>query len=493
MKEQARAKKEEEKLSRKQSRKGSRLSRFGSISRSTDKPAASSSHESSHVADAPPVLAPVATTAPINLPGQSGESLHGDDGMHHMSGAVRTSTTDTERATRESLRSARGEEVAAVRMPTNPTDEKVAREANADMRNEIPVSATEFDPHFLPENQPQVTPFVSAKQDPIDKADVVAPATVDPQTLQKPLTVDITPAQNTTAYAAVPAATPPAQVLTKKNIDQNMGHTAGNNESTSPVNPTSPADESPKEKRGVKGWLRKAFRRGSSADEHKAAAASKSVKRNSKISKEDPKGKGREISSPSAINPTTGKPNETSTIGLDEGNLTQKEATQPGVGTSSRPTTSGATSGPLDSHPDVHAVDRRIYDASPGDQSEAAIAYERDQEGARNNEEVDISDIDEELQTKAYENNDQDASTVSMLSEGSMERKRKQELEEEGKAAKAASRRNSQLPKVESEAEMERAAEREEARDGMGEVSPPKFPVDRAQSPARGTRFREDV
>ena len=145
MKEQARARKEEEKLSRKQSRKGSHLSRFGSISRSTYKPAASSSPESSHVADAPPVLAPVAATAPINLPGESRESLHGGDGMHHMSGAVRTSTTDTERATRESLRSAHGEEVAALRMPTNPNEEKVAREANADMRNEIPVSATEFD------------------------------------------------------------------------------------------------------------------------------------------------------------------------------------------------------------------------------------------------------------------------------------------------------------------------------------------------------------
>ena len=414
--------------------------------------------------------------------------------MHHMSGAVRTSTTDTERATRESLRSVHGDEVAAVRMPTNSNDKKVALEANADMRNEVPVSATEFDPHFLPENQPQVTPFVSAKQDPIDKADVVAPATVDPERLQKPLTVDITPVHNTTAYADVPAATPPAQVLTKENIDQKVGHTAGNNKSTPPISPTSPADGSPKEKRGVKGWFKKAFRRGSSADEDKAAAASKSGKRSSKISKEDPKGKGREISSPSAINPAPGKPNETSTIGLGGGNLTQKEATQPGVGTSSRPTTSGATSGPLDSHPDVHAVDRTIYDASPpGDQREAAIAYERDQEGARNNEEVDISDIDEELQTKSYENNEQDASTVSMMSEGSMERKRKQELEEEAKAAKAASRRNSLLPKVESETEMERAAEREEARDGMGEVSPPKFPVDRAQSPARGTRFKEDM
>lgn len=490
MKEQARARKEEEKLSRKQSKKGSRLSRFGSISRSTDKPAASSSPESSHVTDAPPVLAPVPATAPINLPGQSRESLHGGDGMHHMSGAVRTSTTDTERATRESLRSAHGEEVAAVRMPTHASDVELAREANADMRNEIPVSATEFDPHFLPENQPQATPFVSAKQEPIDKADVVAPATVDPQRLQKPLTVDITPAQDTTAYAAVPAATLPAQVLTKKNIDQKVGHTAGNNKSTSPTSPTSPADGSPKEKRSVKGWLKKAFRRGSSADEDKAAAASKSDKGNSKISKQDPEGKGREISPP--INPTTGKPKETTAIGLGEGSLTQKEATQPGAGSSSRPTTPGATFGPLDSHPDVHAVDRTIYDASPpGDQREAAISYGRDHEGARNNEEVDISDIDEELEMKGRGVGEQDASTASMLSEGSMEMKRRAEMDEEAKAAKE--RRNSQLPKVESEAEMERAAEREEARDGMGEVSPPKFPVDRAQSPARGTRFKEDV
>lgn len=489
MKEQARVRKEEEKLSRKQSKKGSRLSRFGSISRSTNKPAASSSTESSHVTDAPPVLAPVPATAPINLPGQSRESLHGGDGMHHMSGAVRTSTTDTERATRESLRSAHGEEVAAVRIPTNASDAKLAREANADMRNEIPVSATEFDPHFLSENQPQVTPFVCAKQDPIDKADVVAPATVDPLRQQKPLTVDTTPAQNTTAYAAVPSATLPAQVLTKKNIDQKVGHTAGNNKSTS-TSPTSPADGSPKEKGGVKGWLKKAFRRSSSADEDKAAAASKPDKRNSKISKQDPKEKGREISPP--INPTTGKPNETTAIGLGEGNLTQKEATQPGAGSSSRPTTAGATSGPLDSHPDVHAIDRTIYDASPpGDQREAAIAYERDQEAARNNEEVDISDIDQELEMKGRGVGEQDGSTVSMLSEGSMERKRKAEMEEEAKAAKEG--RDGQLPKVKSEAEMERAAEREEARDGMGEASAPKFPVDRAHSPTRETRFKEDV
>lgn len=408
--------------------------------------------------------------------------------MHHMSGAVRTSTTDTERATRESLRSTRCEEVAAVKMPTHPSDERVAREANADMRDEIPVSATEADPHFLPENQPQITPFMSSEEDPMDKADVVAPATFDPEKLQKPLTVDVTPAQNTTAYAAVSAATPPAQVLTKKNIDQKVGHTAGNNKSTSPRSPTSPADGSAKEKRGVKGWLKKAFRRGSSADEDKAAAPSKSGKRNSKISKEDPKGKGREISPP--IN-ASGKSKETTAIGLGEGNLTQKEATQ--SRSSSGPTTSGATSGPLDSHPDVHAVDRTIYDASPpGDQREAAIDYERDQERARNNEEIDISDIDEELERKGRGVGEQDASTVSMLSEGSMERKRRAEMEEEAKAAMG-ERRNNQLSKVESETEMEKAAEREEARDGMGEVSPPKFPVDRAQSPARGTRFKENM
>lgn len=523
MKEEAKAKKEEEKLSRRQS-KSKRLSRFSSISRSTDAPAATSSPESSHVTDQAPVLAPVPAQQPISLTGQNASRDSVNDGTHHMSGAVRTSTTDTERATRESMHSARGEpsaiEPAAVPLPTHTSDINLAREANEDMRNEIPVENTEFDPHSGPSGVKTaavpIVPFAGDQEKEEDeRIDARAPVTIDPEQVAAPITIDATPApaQNTTAYEEMPAATPPAQVLTKKNIDQKYKDAAAANAGNTAAGPntaagtSSPETGSPKEKKGVKGWLKKAFRRSSSGDEDKKV---KKDKRNSKVVKDDPKGKRPTISDPVNNNAAAdAPPAETTYIGLgaqgmgkQEGDLTQAQASQHGAGGAGAMSSGGgiaATSGPLNSHPDIHAVDRTLYDATPpapGDQREAAIAYEREQERA--DQELAVSDIDSELNARTHgKDPEQDASTVSMLSEGSMERKRRQELEEEQREHKekvmAVGNGKGGLPKVKSEREMEQAVEREEERDGLGDVSSPKFPAERTQSPARETKFHEDV
>ena len=306
MKEEAKAKKEEEKLSRKQSQKGSRLSRFGSISRRTDasQPAAASasSPESSHVVqDAPPVLAPVPATQPLSLSGHTDGAADAD--IHHMSGAVRTSTTDTERATRESMGyvSAAGDpsptvvapiapEPAAVPLPRHDSDVPLAEEANAEMKNEIPVSETEYDPYL---NHTAVPTSMNSKPEEVAAPVVpIVPFQSDVNATSAPVAATgipagpSAPAQNTTSYESLPAATPPAKVLQKP-----LNTAPGTNKTSSPPPALSPTETSPKEKKGVKGWLKKAFRRGSSSGDNDAKLDRKASKRMSKISKEDPKGK----------------------------------------------------------------------------------------------------------------------------------------------------------------------------------------------------------
>lgn len=561
MKEEVKAKRDEGKLTRKQSRKGSLLSRFGSISRSTHAnhpAAASSSLESTQLAsDAAPTLAPVPATQPLSISDQNA----GVDESQHMSGAVRTTTTDTERATRESASfvTASAEpapaavapvapvthvepasvplpgapvEPAAVPLPRHGSDTNIAKEANADMRDEIPVSETIYDPylnHTAVPTKMTVVPIVPFQA---DHEKVTAPT--KPTGAPAPViatdapTAATGPAQNPTSYENLPAGLPPATDV------QTPANTSGTTTDANTARKSSP-EESPKQKKGVKGWLKKAFHRGSSGD-NEPKLDRKASKRNSKVVKDDPKGTKAVIGEPQPVNTLSadGKPAETTNIGIGkenmgEGNLSQAQATQAGStagpsgsGVAATGTTAGgttATSGPLDSHPDVHTVDRTLYDASPPrkttvgaagpalgtsppDQRQSMIDYERDQERARADDEVNVSDIDDELVARSQGRQvpTQDASTVSMLSQSSMERKRIAALEEE-KAAGMGGQSGS-LPKVSSDREMERAAEREEIeemrreeRDEVDSIQGPKFPAgrERAGSEARETRFREDV